>query len=224
MIRSVGAVQWSLALFLSIILWVISIEEETFTVTMELPVSGPSLPSDFMVLEEGAGDDTVTVTFLGSGIEVLIDQITRSPESVRLNMSVGDQGREFPVTVSSEFSREDVIYGDGPFSQLTPESFSPAAVTHTVDRTMSRELPVAVRTSSSVPERYYWLISPAEEIEIRGAVSVLENLDSLVTERVDPDSGRIVAAIVKPEGVMYISPSSITLELVPPVKVVSQLQ
>ncbi|OPL19429.1 MAG: hypothetical protein AVO35_10450 [Candidatus Aegiribacteria sp. MLS_C] len=223
-LRSLATFQWSLAVFLSVFLWVVSIEERNFTVRRDLPVTGPSLPSDFIVLHQSEGEDTVTVTFRGNGIEVLIDQLARRPEAVRLSITIADQSLEFPVSLSSDFTAEDVVYSDGSYSRLAPESFTPAGVTLTVDRTVGRNLPVAVRTASGIPERYYWRVSSLEEVEVRGAVSVLENLDSLVTQPVHPDSGRITASIVRPEGVIHMSPSSIALELVPPVDVISRIR
>lgn len=223
-LRSLATFQWALAVFLSVFLWGVSIEERSFTVKRELPVSGPSLPAGFMVLDRWEGVDSVTVSFKGNGIEVLLDQLTGNPEAVRLSISIIDQAGDFPFSVSREFTAQDVVYSGGPFSRLVPESFSPSSVMLTVDRTMSRNLPVAVRTASDIPERYYWRVAQVEEVEVRGAVSVLEHLDSLSTQPVYPDSGRTVASIVRPEGIVYMSPSSITLELVPPVEVVAKIR
>jgi YbbR domain-containing protein len=89
---------------------------------------------------------------------------------------------------------------------------------------MTRELPVSIRTTSGPPERYYWRRVSHDRSEVTGAESVVGDMDSLLTFPLDADSGTATVAIVKPDGVIYISPSSITVELVPPVQVISQLQ
>ncbi|MBN2587225.1 MAG: YbbR-like domain-containing protein [Candidatus Fermentibacteraceae bacterium] len=221
--RSAGPVQWALAIFLSVVLWVISIEGKSFEVTMKLPVPQPALSPDFIVLE-GLEGDSVTVVFQGSGIEVLLDQLTSRPEAVRLNMTVEDQTADFPVRVSRELTEGDLIFRDSPYSRLSASTFIPGSVSLTIDRTVTRDLPIAIRTVSDLPDRYYWRSTSVETVEIKGAESVVSMLDSLYTCPVTPDSVTVNTSIVKPDGVVYISPSSITVELVPPVRVISQLQ
>ncbi len=221
--RSAGPVQWAVAVFLSVVLWVISIEGKSFEVTMKLPVPQPSLSSDFIVLE-GLEGDSVTVVFQGLGIEVLLDQLIRRPEAVRLSMAVEDQTMDFPINISRELTEGNLLFSGSPYSRLSVSTFSPGNVSLTIDRTIIRNLPVAIRTESDLPERYFWRSTSVETVEIKGAESVVSMLDSLYTYPVKPDSGTVNASIVKPDGVVYISPSSITVELVPPVQVISQLQ
>ena len=60
-------------------------------------------------------------------------------------------------------------------------------------------------------------------MEVRGAESIVNQLDSCYTAQIDPEMDYMRAAIVKPEGVVYISPSFISAELVPPVEVIKPL-
>ncbi|MCK4806945.1 MAG: hypothetical protein KAT09_04830, partial [Candidatus Aegiribacteria sp.] len=74
-----------------------------------------------------------------------------------------------------------------------------------------------------IPERYYWSISSNSTVEVKGAESIVSQLDSCYTVPVNPGMDNVHAAIVKPEGVVYISPSSVSAELVSPVEVIIQL-
>ncbi|MFO8183257.1 MAG: YbbR-like domain-containing protein [Candidatus Aegiribacteria sp.] len=215
--------QWSLAVVVSLILWGVSIEDKPFEVNRRLPVSPPTVPSDYMVLG-GFDEDSVEVSFIGRGTEVLIDQLFREPVSLRVSITPEEQAGSYPVSVSRRFSQGDIEFRDDPYAQLSSASFSPGSVTFTIDRTVVRNLPVSVRSASEIPERYFWSISSHETVEIRGAQSIVDRLDSLYTVPVEPRSTAVSAPIVKPEGVIYISPSSVTAELVPPAQVISQLR
>jgi len=215
--------QWALAVFLSVMLWVVSIEERTFEVVQELPVTRPSVPPDFMVLG-GIDGDSVRVTFNGSGVEVLLDQVLRRPRAVSPDLSLDDQSGDYPLSVFRELEGSDIVFSGQPYSSLNSSSFTPGRISYIIDRTVSRDLPVAVRSSSQLPGRYYWEVTSHRTVEVSGAESVVGRLDSLYTVPLEPDSGMVEATIVKPEGVIYISPSSILAELVSPVQVISQLQ
>lgn len=215
--------QWTLAGVVSLILWGLSIEDRPFEIARRLPVSPPAVPSDYMVLG-GFDGDSVTISFTGLGIGVLIDQLFREPVSVRVSITPEEQAGSYPVRVSRSFSQGDIVFRDDPFAQLSVSSFSPGVVTFTIDQTVVRNLPVSVRSSSELPARYFWSISSHGTVEVKGARSVVGSLDSLYTVPVEPRSPAISVPIVKPDGVIYISPSSVTAELVVPAPVISQLR
>lgn len=215
--------QWSLAVVVSLILWGVSIDDRSFEVTRRLPVSPPTVPSDYMVLG-GFDGDSVKVSFIGRGTEVLIDQLFREPVSLRVSITPEEQAGTYPLSVSRTFSQGDIVFRNDPYDQLSSASFNPGSVTFTIDRTVVRNLPVSIRSASEVPERYFWSVSSHGTVEIKGAQSVVDRLDSLYTVPVEPRSTVVSAPIVKPEGVIYISPSSVTAELVVPARVISKLR
>lgn len=214
--------QWILAFIASLTLWVFSMDETHFEINDTLPLSPPALPSDFIVLS-GPDRDSVRVTFTGKGIGVLREQIMRNPESVQVNVNLSDQNQVFPVRVSRELTESNILFSGDPYSALSVVEFSPRSFECTIDRNTVRHLPVAITSSVDIPERYYWSLSSNSEVEVEGAASIVSQLDSCYTLPVDPGMNDIRTTIVKPEGVLYISPSSISAELVSPVEVITRL-
>ncbi len=214
--------QWIVALLLSLLLWVVSMKENLFEINDTLPLEPPSVSSDLIVLN-GLNNDSVRVTFTGNGYGVLRDQILRNPESVRINVTMNDPNQDFPVRISRDLSVSNVVYAGEEYSTLTATAFHPASIEFTIDRNIVRNLPVAVVSSTDIPERYFWPVTSDSTVEVRGAESIVNQLDSCYTVQIDPEAAFTRAAIVKPEGVVYISPSFISAELVPPVEVIKPL-
>lgn len=219
----VSLLQWTLAVIVSLMLWVLSMSEIEFEITNRLPVARPAVPSDYIVLD-GFQTDSVTVTFKGSGIGVLTDQIMRIPRSVKVSVPVEETTQDFPLRISRDYSEEDIIFRGKRYSSLSPGSFTPSSISLTIDRSVVREIPVNVVSSGEIPQRYYWSGTSPARVEIRGAESVITGMDSCFTEAVDPDTRNSITAIVKHDGVVYISPSSVSAELVSPVEVVTPLR
>lgn len=214
--------QWILAFIASLTLWVFSMDETHFEINDTLPLSPPAMPSDLIVLS-GPDRDSVRVTFTGKGIGVLREQIMRNPESVQVNVNLSDQNQVFPVRVSRELTENNILFSGDPYSTLSVVEFSPRSFEFTIDRNTVRHLPVAITSSIDIPERYYWSLSSNSAVVVEGAASIVSRLDSCYTLPVDPGMNDIRTTIVKPEGVVYINPSSISAELLPPVEVITRL-
>jgi len=212
--------QWIVALLISFTLWVISMDENLFEINDTLPLEPPSVSPDFIVLSS-LSIDSVHVTFTGRGIGVLLDQISRNPESIQLIEAISDQNLDFPVGVSRELSRSNVLYTGDEYSSLSAVEFNPASIEFTIDRNTVRNLPVGITSSAGIPERFYWSVLSYSTVEVKGAESIVSRLDSCYTVPVDPGMNNVQAAIVKPEGVVYITPSSVSAELLPPVEVIA---
>lgn len=221
--KQTGLWQWIVALIVSFMLWVISMDENLFEINDTVPLSPPSVSPDLIVLS-GLGRDSVHVTFTGRGIGVLRDQITRNPESVQINIAISSQNQVFPVVVSRELTGNSIVFRGDRYSSLSAVEFIPGSVEFTIDRNTVRNLPVAITSSAGIPERYYWSVSSNSTVEVEGAESVISQLDSCYTVPIDPGMNDVSATIAKPEGVVYISPSSVSAGLVAPVEVVIQLE
>jgi len=224
MIRNQASLwQWILAAILSIFLWVISIDENHFEIKYTLPLATPSISSDFMVLDK-ISHDSVEVTFAGQGISVLRDQVISRPESIHVNIAISDQSQVFPQRIIKEFTKDNILFNGDRYSNLEATVFNPGTIELVVDRVAFRNLPVGIESSGSIPARYYWREVSRSEVEVSGAESVVSHLDSCYTSLVEPDAETTLAAIVKPEGVVYISPDSVYADLVPPVQVVTRIE
>lgn len=197
-------------------------KENLFEINDTLPLEPPSVSADLIVLN-GLNSDSVHVTFTGKGYGVLRDQILRLPESVRIDETMNDQNQDFPVTISRDLSGSNIVYAGEEYSTLSATAFRPASIEFTIDRNIVRNIPVAITSSSDIPERYYWSVTSDLTVEMRGAESIVSQLDSCHTVQVDPGMGNMRIGIVKPEGVVYISPSFISAELLPPVGVIKPL-
>jgi len=215
--------QWVVALIVSMLLWVISMDDNLFEINYTLPLPPPSVSSDFIVLND-LSSDSVHVTFTGKGYGVLRDQLLRIPESVLVSVTLSDQGQDFPVSISTELSRSNIVFSGEEYSTLSAASFRPASIELTIDRNIVRNLPVAITSSTEIPERYYWSVTSNSTVEVKGAESIVSQLDSCYTVPVDPILDYERTTIVKPEGVVYISPSYVSAELVPPVEVIKPLE
>ncbi len=215
--------QWIVALIVSLTLWVISMNENLFEINDTLLLTPPSVSPDLIVLS-GLSRDSVHVTFTGMGIGVLLDQIIRNPESVQVNVVISDQNQVFPVSISRELSGNNIVFNGDVYSNLSAVEFSPGSIEFIIDRNTVRNLPVSITPSIGIPERYYWSITSQSMVEVKGAESIISQLDSCYTVPVDPGMDYVLATIVKPEGVVYITPSYVSAELVPPVEVIIQLE
>lgn len=224
MIRSQASLwQWILALIASVMLWIFSMDENLFEINETLALSPAIVSPDFIVLSN-LNQDSIHVTFTGKGIGVLRDQIMRRPEYVQISVQINDQNQIFPLKISRELTENNIIFhGDG-FSSLSAVEFGPGSIEFTIDRNTIRDLPVAITSSAGIPERYYWSESSASTVEVKGAESIISQLDSCYTVAIQPGMDNVQAAIVIPEGVAYISPSSVSVGLIPPVQVITPIE
>lgn len=213
--------QWILAAIVSIALWIFSMAGNHFEINYSLPLSPPSISPDFIVLNE-ISLDSIEVTFTGKGSGVLRDQLIRHPEAVQVNIALTDQNQDFPVCITRELTGSNVVFREDGYSNLEATAFSPGSIELTIDRNTIRNLPVGIVSSSGIPERYYWQVTSDSKVEVTGAESIVNQLDSCYTVPIVPGTEDEHVAIVKPEGVVYIIPNSVSAELVPPVPIITE--
>jgi len=217
-----GLLQWSLALTISLMLWIAAVGSRTFSVEYSLPVLPPELPAGLTVLLD-AGTDSIKVSFSGNGIGVLWDQMTRTPSSVRLTYVPPPITSDLPYTVSLSLAQEDVVFEGRAYGRLGASTFDPGVIPLTIDREATRRIPVKVMSAGELPERYYWQRSSCDSVTVTGAASVVLDMDSCRTVEVQPDLGNQTAAILRSPGVAYYEPSAASVALIAPIPVVTSL-
>lgn len=215
--------QWVLAVVISVTLWIISMSDKQFEIIERLPVPAPVLPDDFIVIDY-EGQDSVSVTFAGRGIGVLRDQILRKPEMLRINVSLPDQEQIFPYSRSLELTENNIRFSGNRYSSLSAISFSPQAITVTIDHRITRYLPVRINAAGPVPERYLWPVLSNTIVQVTGARSIVNQLDSCYTGLIGSGGERIETVIEEPDGINNINPSSVIAGLIYPVPVIEQMQ
>jgi hypothetical protein len=217
-----GFLQWSLALTISLMLWIAAAGNRTFTVEHSLPVLLPELPAGLTVLLD-AGTDSISVSFSGRGIGVLWDQVTRTPSSVRLTYVPPPIASDLPYTVNLSLAQEDVVFDGRAYGRLGATTFNPGVVPLTIDREATRRIPVKVMSAGELPERYYWQRSSSDSVTVTGAASVVLDMDSCRTVGIQPDLGDQTAAILRSPRVAYYEPSAASVALIAPIPVVTFL-
>ncbi len=215
--------QWVLAVVISITLWIISMSDRQFEINEKLPVPALVLSDDFIVIDYER-QDSVSITFTGKGIGVLRDQILRKPEMLHINVSLPNQEQTYPYSKSLEFVENNVQFSGDRYSSLSAISFNPPVITVTIDRRISRDLPVRINTAGTVPERYLWSVLSNSLVQVTGARSIINQLDSCYTVQVRSGGECIETAIETPDGIININPSSVIAGIIYPVPVVAQMQ
>lgn len=213
-------IQWSLALVVSLVLWVAAMGGRNFTFTLQLAVVAPDVPAEYIVLE-GPVSDSVRVTFSGEGIGGLRDQITNTPTALAWSWSQTAAGESYPHRVEHEFTSRDIRYSGGGYSDIGIVSFSPQSVTVTLDRQLTRTLPVRATATGELPARYYWAELSDDSVEVVGAATVLSEMDNCLTVPVQPETRSTGTGFTLPDGLASVHPASITVRLIPPVPVVA---
>ncbi len=215
--------QWVLAVVISVALWIISMSDKQFEINEKLSVLSPALSDDFIVIGYER-QDSVSVTFAGKGIGVLRDQILRKPEMLHLNVPLPNQEETFPYSRSLELTENNVQFSGDRYSSLSAISFSPPVITVTIDHRITRDLPVRISAAGSVPERYLWPFLSNTIVQVTGARSIVNQLDSCYTGQVGSGSQRAETVIEKPDGINNINPSSVIAGLIYPVPLIERMQ
>ncbi len=215
--------QWVLAVVISITLWIISMSDKQFEINEKLPVPAPLLSDDFIVIDYER-QDSVSVIFTGNGIGVLRDQILRKPEMLRIDVSPPNQEQTYPYSRSLELMENNVQFSGDRYSTLSAVTFNPPAITVTIDHRITRDLPVRINAAGSVPERYLWSVLSNTIVQVTGARSIVNQLDSCYTYHVGSGGGSKETVIEIPDGIININPSSVIAGLICPVPVIAQIQ
>ncbi|MCK4506112.1 MAG: hypothetical protein KAW14_10880 [Candidatus Aegiribacteria sp.] len=197
--------------------------DKQFEINERLPVPAPVLSDDFIEIDYER-QDSVSVTFTGKGIGVLRDQILRKPEMLHINVPMPDQEQTYPYSRSLELTENNVRFSGDRYSSLSAISFNPPAITVTIDHRTTRYLPVRINAAGSVPERYLWPVLSNTIVQVTGARSVVNQLDSCYTGQVGSGGERIETVIEKPDGINNINPSSVIAGLIYPVPVIELMQ
>ena len=215
--------QWVLAIVISITLWIISMSDKQFEIIEKLPIPAPLLSDDFIVIDYDR-QDSVSVTFTGKGIGVLRDQILRKPEMLRIDVSLPNQEQTYPYTRSLELLENNVQFGGDRYSSLSAVTFNPPAITVTIDHRITRNIPVRIKSAGTVPERYLWSVLSNTIVQVTGALSIVNQLDSCYTDHIGSGDGSEEIVIEIPDGIIHINPSSVIAGLICPVPVVTKMQ
>lgn len=203
------------ALF-AVVMWAVAIERRSFTVVERVPLLDPALPDSIAVIHDGP--DTVEVSFTGTGASILLDQIAGSPAGIVPEIDpAGD--RELPASVEIPVSESQLAWRGRPFSTLHAASFSPPALTLTLDRIAERTIPVRVTASGQIPSRVLAGTLQPSMVTARGPASLLELLEAVDTEPLAPDQPPARVGLV-PAGGVTVEPSAVQAGLVTPVPVV----
>jgi len=210
---------WVFSLVLSLVLWIVAIQDRTFTITSRLPVDPPALPQD-LILVGDIEAESVTVDFSGTGAQVLWDQVFRNPSSVRPGEINPDNTAGYPQSFNYSFSEIDIVYMGTRPGALAPELFNPAGMKMQIDRNATRAIPVSVPLEGDIPGRFMWPILSTYSVNITGAASVVTMMDSVYTEPVMPGEEAARVGIVLPQGISGSAPQMISASFVPPVPVV----
>ncbi len=197
-------------------------DENRFEINYSLPLLPPSIAPDFIVLNK-ISYDSIEVTFTGKGSGVLRDQLIRHPNAIQVNIALGDQNQDFPILITRELTGNNIVFREGRYSSLEATTFTPGNIELIIDRNIIRNLPVGIVSSAGIPERYYWQVTSDSKVEVTGAESIVSRLDSCYTIPVAPGTEDEHVTIVKPEGVVYIIPNSVSAELTQPVPVITEL-
>lgn len=209
------------SVLIAVVLWAISTGEREFTVELRLPLSYPRLSPGLVMLESPSlASGSVSVEFRGRGAMVLIDQYFRAPSSVAWSDASPRSHGPFPIRVVHVFAAEDLRFPGAEFTTLAVSSFNPPSVEITVDRSVTRMVPVRVPADGAMPERFLWTVLDRDSVILQGAESVLDTIQFVSSIAVDPSGNLVRVPLVRLEGVRNISPSELEAALVPPVPLV----
>jgi hypothetical protein len=219
--RSPGSV---LSTLLSIVfagvLWVVAINKRTFEVVETVPVVPPALSESLVILEPALAE-SVTITFSGTGASVLIDQLRGEPLAVDLGQAGDPQEGPYPVSVRRDLSPSDILWRGEPFASLSVSSFSPSTIILDVDRSETLSIPVKAIASGPVPARFFWTRIDRASVDVTGAASVVQALDSVRTLPVLPGQPVQTPGFEPIQSIQGYSPASIRAWLIRPVHIVS---
>ncbi|MCK5131356.1 MAG: hypothetical protein KAR40_04315 [Candidatus Sabulitectum sp.] len=176
-----------LALLVGTLIWGAAIDDEAFSVEVELPLVLEAAEG-YVVL--GDRSDSVMVKLTGSGLEMLSHQISFPLSGI--NRSVQISGiQSFPASITLGLRTSDIHpQGSVVVSRLIPDH-----ITFTIDTVISRELPVSVLSSDGIPFRFRFVSVEPDCITVTGPSSIVLLMDSVATEAVSISSGHVTASL-----------------------------
>lgn len=176
-----------LALLVGALIWAAAIDEEVFSIDVEIPFI-LEMDDEYVIMENTGSQ--VNVKLNGSGLEMLSYQISSPLTEMKKYISVGSDAA-FPHNLTVGLITSDV-HPDGSVdvSLLTPDQISV-----TIDTLISRRLPVSVVFNDGIPSRFRLISVDPDYVTVTGPSSVVLNMDSITTEAVTVSSGHTTASL-----------------------------
>lgn len=176
-----------LALLVGALIWAAAIDEEIFSIDVEIPLI-LEMDSEYVIMESIGR--SVNLRLNGSGLEMLSYQISSPLTEMKKYISVGSASA-FPHNLTVGLITSDV-HPDGSIdvSLLTPEQISV-----TIDTLISRRLPVSVVFHDGIPSRFRLISVDPDFVTVTGPSSAVLGMDSITTEAVTVSSGHTTASL-----------------------------
>jgi hypothetical protein len=210
-----------LSITFAVILWMVAIGKRNFDVVETVPVVPPPLPESLVVLEPVRAQ-MESITFSGRGTLMLLDQLRGRPASVSLGPATEILQGPWPVAVEYSLSAADIDWDGVPFEGLTVTAFGPPTVQLLVDRSQTVSAPIKIISSGPVPARFFWSDREPGSVDVTGAASVVQSIDSVRTIAVLPGQSVRTAAGFEPiPSVTNFSPAIVEVRLIRPVRIVA---
>jgi len=176
-----------LSLLVGALIWAAAIDEETFSVDVEIPLT-LEVDNNYVIMENTIR--SVSVRLNGSGLEMLSHQITSPLSEMKKYISMGSAST-FPHNLAVGLVTSDVhLDGSIVVSLLTPDQ-----IPVTVDTVLSKRLPVSVVFHDGIPSRFRLVTVDPGYVTVTGPSSALLDMDSITTEPVTISSGHITASL-----------------------------
>ncbi len=198
-----------LALLVGTLIWGAAIDDESFSVEVELPLILETADG-YVIL--GNYKDSVLVKLNGFGLDMLNHQIG-SPLT-RISRSVQISGTQsFPADITLKLTATDVH----PRGSVVVSRLEPDQVSLSIDTVISRRLPVSVLSSDEVPARFRFVSVEPGHVTVTGPSSVVLLMDSVTTEEVDTGSGHATVSLAFSGGMVAYSEESVQVQIYEPV-------
>ncbi|MEA3265972.1 MAG: CdaR family protein [Candidatus Fermentibacteria bacterium] len=185
--RTEKASRIMLAILVGALIWAAAIDEERFSVDVEIPLI-LEVDSEYMIMENTGS--LVNVRLIGSGLEMLSYQISSPLTEMSKHISVGSTSA-FPHNLAVGLVTSDV-HPDG---QVDVSLLTPDQASVTIDTVVSRRLPVSVAFHDGIPSRFRLFSVDPDYVTVTGPSSVVSNMDSISTEAVNVSSGHTTASL-----------------------------
>ena len=197
-----------LALLTGFLIWGSAVNTEVFQVEMKLPLILHG-QGDLTVLSMSA--ESITVTYTGSGWEMLSFQLKGIPSSVYAEYQM-EKGTDFPAVLEVEVSGAVV----DPNGSVVIERVTPSRITCSIDTLVSREVPVAPVFTDGIPGRFRFSSVDPAFITISGPSSSVLRTDSLPTDPVQPESPAYFTSLAPGEDMVAYSSDSVKVQVFDP--------
>lgn len=185
--RTEKASRAMLALLVGALIWAAAIDEEIFSVDVEIPLI-LEVDSEYVIMENTG--KSINLRLNGSGLEMLSYQISSPLSEMKKYISVGSASA-FPHNLAVELIASDVQ----PDGSIDVSLLTPNQISVNIDTLISRRLPVSVVFHDGIPSRFRLISVDPGFVTVTGPSSAVLNMDSISTEAVTVSSGHITASL-----------------------------